>query len=74
MRTILAFGAVLAIAFGIASCGTQEWKPGGPCADCKYGVMTNEKSGSKRFFCVVDGKQVNCDKNEKACPGCASKY
>lgn len=74
MSKILALFSVLAIVSGLASCAPQEWKASGPCADCKYGVMSNDKSGSKRYFCVVDGKQVNCDKNEKACPGCAYKY
>lgn len=76
MRRIRSYFALAAVLAGLAigGCGTQSWKPGGPCADCQYGVIPSEKSAIKRAFCVIDGKQINCDKNEKGCPGCASKY
>ncbi len=64
----------LLLGFSAGGCNTASSKPGGPCADCQYGVVTGEKSATKRAFCVVDGKVINCDKNEKGCPGCALKY
>lgn len=71
MRQVLGLisTAILAVVFA-SGCASAP-SGAGPCASCVQGVTTVKKTTERHWFCVVNGKQVDCTKNPAECPECA---
>lgn len=68
MRRMWAWAAALVFAVALAGCAGPA-KSGMPCESCKFGVA-DKKASPPKWYCVVDGKEVDCRANPQACAMC----
>lgn len=70
------FGWIFAVMVMVSLSGCKSIQAGYamPCEDCKYGVRSVGKGSPPRFFCVVDGKEVDCTTKQIGCPECAKAH
>lgn len=69
MRNLAMLVMVLAVVLLVAGCTGGPEMAKMPCESCKYGV-SDKKANPPRWYCVVDGKEVDCRSGAGACPGC----